>query len=56
MGVVGVDSALVEGWSSKFRGRLGSRFGSGGGYFGQLVLTPVGLPGDLNGVVRQFRF
>ena len=29
MGVVGVDSALVEGWSSKFRGRLGSRFGSG---------------------------
>ena len=55
MGVVGVDSVVVEGWSSCFV--VGLVLGLGqGGYFGELVLAPVGLPGDLNRIVTQFRF
>ena len=55
MGVVGVDSVVVEGWASCFV--VGLVLGLGqGGYFGELVLAPVGLPGDLNRIVRQFRF
>ncbi len=27
-----------------------------GGYFGELALAPVGLPGDSYWIVRQFRF
>ena len=55
MCVVGVDSVVVEGWSSSFVVGLVLVVGQGG-YFGELVLAPVGLPGDLNGVVRQFCF
>ena len=55
MGVVGVDSVVVEGWSSGFVVGL-VLVGGQGGYFGELVLAPVGLPGDLHWVVRQFCF
>lgn len=42
MGVVGVDSVVVEGWASSFV--VGLVLGLGqGGYFGELVLAPVGL-------------
>ena len=45
MGVVGVDSVVVEGWASCFV--VGLVLGLGqGGYFGELALAPVGLPGD----------
>ena len=55
MGVVGVDSVVVEGWSSCFV--VGLVLGLGqGGYFGELALAPVGLPGDSYWIVRQFRF
>ena len=55
MGVVGVDSVVVEGWSSGFL--VGLVLVSGeGGYFGELALAPVGLPGDSYWIVRQLRF
>ena len=55
MGVVGVDSVVVEGWSSGFL--VGLVLGLGqGGYFGELVLAPVGLSGDFYGIVGQFCF
>lgn len=54
-GVVGVDSVVVEGWASCFV--VGLVLGLGqGGYFGELALAPVGLPGDSYWIVRQFRF
>lgn len=45
MCVFGVDTVVVEGWSSGLV--VGVVLVAGqGGYFGELVLTPVGLPGD----------
>ena len=55
MGVVGVDSVVVEGWSSCFLVGLVLVVGQGL-YFGELVLAPVGLPGDFYGIVGQFCF
>lgn len=44
-GVLGVDTVVVEGWSSCFV--VGLVLGVGqDGYFGELVLAPVGLLGD----------
>ena len=55
MCVVGVDSVVVEGWSSCFV--VGLVLVSGqGGYFGELVLALVGLPGDSYWIVGQLRF
>lgn len=55
MGVVGVDSVVVEGWSSCFVVGLALVVGQGL-YFGELVLAPVGLSGDFYGIVAQFCF
>ena len=55
MCVVGIDSVVVEGWSSCFVVGLVLVLGQGGN-FGELVLAPVGLPGDSYWIVRQFRF
>ncbi|STC75809.1 Uncharacterised protein [Corynebacterium minutissimum] len=55
MGVVGVDSVVVEGWSSCFVVGLVLVVGQGL-YFGELVLAPFGLSGDFYGVVGQFCF
>ena len=55
MCVVGVDSVVVEGWSSGFVVGLVLAVGQGWN-FGELVLAPVGLPGDLNRIVRQLCF
>ena len=55
MGVVGVDSVVVEGWSSCFVVSLVLVVGQGL-YFGELVLAPFGLSGDFYGVVGQFCF
>ena len=55
MGVVGVDSVVVEGWSSCFVVGLVLVVGQGL-YFGELVLSPVGLPGVFYGIVGQFSF
>ena len=55
MGVVGVDSVVVEGGSFGFVVDLVPVVGKGG-YFGELVLAPVGLPGDLYWIVGQFCF
>ena len=50
MGVLGVDTVVVEGWSSCCV--VGLVLGVGqDGYFGELVLPPVGLPGDFYGIV-----
>lgn len=54
-GVVGVDSVVVEGWSSCFVVGLVLVVGQGL-YFGELVLAPVGLSGDFYGIVGQFCF
>ena len=55
VGVVGVDGVVVGGWASCFV--VGLVLGLGrGGYFGELVLAPVGLPGDSYWIVRRFRF
>ena len=45
MGVVGVDSVVVEDWSSGFVVGLVLVVGQGL-YFSELALAPVGLPGD----------
>ena len=45
MGVVGVDSVVVEDWSSCFVVGLVLVVGQGL-YFSELVLAPVGLSGD----------
>ena len=55
MGVVGVDSVVVEGSSSCFVVGLVLVVGQGL-YFGELVLAPFGLSGDFYGVVGQFCF
>ena len=55
MGVVGVDSVVVEDWSSCFVVGLVLVVGQGL-YFSELVLAPVGLPGDFYGIVGQFCF
>ena len=55
MGLVGVDSVVVEGWSSCFVVGL-VLVVSQGLYFGELVLAPVGLYGDFYGIVGQFCF
>ena len=55
MRVLGVDSVVVEGWSSCFV--VGSVLVVGQGlYFGELVLAPVGLSGNFYGIVGQFCF
>ena len=54
-GVVGVDSVVVEGWSSCFVVGLVLVVGQGL-YFGELALAPVGLSGDFYGIVGQFCF
>ena len=55
MGVVGVDSVVVEGWSSCFVVGLVLVVGQGL-YFGELVLAPVGLSGDFYGIVGAVLF
>ena len=55
MGVLGIDTVVVEGWSSCLVVGLVLVLGQGC-YFGELVLAPVGLPGDSYWIVRQFRF
>ena len=55
MGVLGVDTVVVEGWSSGFVVGLVLVVGQGC-YFGELVLAPVGLPGDSHWIARQVRF
>ena len=55
MCVGGVDSVVVEGWSSCLVVGLVLVVGQGW-YFGELVLAPVGLPGDFCWIVRQFCF
>ena len=55
MGVVGVDSVVVEGWSSCFVAGLVLVVGQGL-HFGESVLSPVGLPGDFYGIAGQFSF
>ncbi|QCB27488.1 hypothetical protein CENDO_00920 [Corynebacterium endometrii] len=53
--VVGWDSVVVEGWSSCFLVGVVLVVGQGG-YFGECVLSPALLPGDVYRIVRQFRF
>ena len=55
MGLVGVDSVVVEGWSSCFVVGLVLVVGQGL-YFGELVLASVVLSGDFYGIVGQFCF
>ena len=55
MCVLGIDTVVVEGWSSCFI--VGLVLVSGQGCnFGELVLAPVGLSGDFYWIARQFRF
>ncbi|APT86485.1 hypothetical protein CFLV_04320 [Corynebacterium flavescens] len=49
------DSVVVEGWSSGFVVGLVLVVGKDVD-FGELILSPVVLPGDFYGVVRQWRF
>ena len=54
MCVLGWDSVVVEGWSSCLV--VGLVFVAGqGGYFGELILAEIALPGDLEWIVRQVR-
>ncbi|CAB0868231.1 hypothetical protein FRC0326_02470 [Corynebacterium diphtheriae] len=53
--VVGSDTVIVEGWSSGFVVGLVLVVGYDCD-FGELVITPVALLGDFNGIVRQLHF
>lgn len=54
MGVLDVDTLVVEGWSSCVV--VGVVLVAGpGGYFGELILAEIAMPGDLYRVVRQMR-
>ncbi|EEB62242.1 hypothetical protein CORAM0001_0905 [Corynebacterium amycolatum SK46] len=56
MFVLGWDSVVVEGWSSCFLvGFIVVFFGKIVD-FGELILSVIALPGDLEWVVRQLRF
>ena len=54
VGVFDVDSLVVEGWLSCLVVGL-VLVAAQGGYFGELILAEITLPGDLYGVVRQVR-
>lgn len=54
VGVFDVDSLVVEGWLSCLVVGL-VLVAAQGGYFGELILAEIALPGDLYGVVRQVR-
>ena len=54
MGVLDADTLVVESWSSCLVVGLVLIVGQGG-YFGELILAEIALPGDLYGVVRQVR-
>ena len=54
MSVLGWDSVVVESWSSYLVVGL-VLVAAQGGYFGELILAEIALPGDLYGVVRQVR-
>ena len=54
--VFGWDSVVVEGWSSCFMVGFVVVFWDEVVDFGELILSVIALPGDLEGVVRQLRF
>lgn len=55
MSVLGWDSVVVESWSSYLVVGLVLVTGQAG-YFGELILAEIALPGDLEWIVRQVRF
>lgn len=55
MCVLGWDSVVVDGWSSCLVVGL-VLVTSQGGYFGELILAEIALPGDLEWVVRKVCF
>ena len=54
--VFGWDSVVVEGWSSCFVVGFVVVFWDEVVDFGELILSVIALPGDLQWVVRQLRF
>ena len=55
MCVFNIDTLVVEGWSSCFKVGFVEVFWDKICDFGELILSEIALPGDLEWVVRQLR-